>query len=113
MPHNSACFKVKFDVAFSLVEKLLGTKVVIRDRCRAVMLSSIKRVEGCCSPEVAEARAILHGIKLASEVGILPPIVESDSSIVINLILSRSSIRAKICFILDDIFGSSAFFWFY
>ncbi|KAL5798483.1 hypothetical protein ACOSQ2_003303 [Xanthoceras sorbifolium] len=54
------------------------------------MLSSIKRVEGCCSPEVAEARAILHGIKLASEVGILPPIVESDSSIMIFLDLQHS-----------------------
>ncbi|KAL5831035.1 hypothetical protein ACOSQ4_016389 [Xanthoceras sorbifolium] len=67
------------------------------------MLSSLKILEESFSHTVVETWALLYGMQLASEAGLLPIFVEFDSSSVINLLLSRSSVRAKIGLVLDDI----------
>ncbi|KAL5763949.1 hypothetical protein ACOSQ2_016543 [Xanthoceras sorbifolium] len=88
-----------------LVSKLIMMQLylLIRDSCGAIMLSSLKSLEESFSHAVAEAWALLYRMQLASEAGLLPTVVESDSSSVINLFLSRSSIRAEIGLVFDDI----------
>ncbi|KAL5746073.1 hypothetical protein ACOSP7_027219 [Xanthoceras sorbifolium] len=60
------------------------------------MLSAVKIIEACYTSVIAEAVAIQFGMKLATEFGLLPAIVESDSLSVTNLILDDRPIRSEI-----------------
>ncbi|KAL5839914.1 hypothetical protein ACOSQ4_012522 [Xanthoceras sorbifolium] len=83
---------------------MVGLGVVISDSKGLVMLSSSRNLDACYSPNIAEAKAILFGMQLAIDSGLLPAVVESDSSSVISLINAKNSIFADISSILADIF---------
>ncbi|KAL5774840.1 hypothetical protein ACOSP7_012397 [Xanthoceras sorbifolium] len=83
---------------------MVGLGVVIRDSKGLVMLSSSRNLDACYSPNIAEAKAILFGMQLAIDSGLLPAVVESDSSSVISLINAKNSIFTDIGSILADIF---------
>ena len=55
--------------------------------------------------EFAEASAILEGIKLAEELGLIPLVVESDSLNVTRLMSKKISINLKIDWVISEISG--------
>ncbi|KAL5844259.1 hypothetical protein ACOSQ4_010217 [Xanthoceras sorbifolium] len=75
-PPEVAVYKINTDVAISVADNCVGLDVVIRSCCGAAMLSTLKRLPSSFSPAVVEARAILYGMQLASNSGLLPLVVE-------------------------------------
>ncbi|KAL5843820.1 hypothetical protein ACOSQ4_009778 [Xanthoceras sorbifolium] len=73
------------------------------DNFRAVLLSIAKSVVAGLDPCIAEAKAIVIGMQLAVEAGLLPTMVESDSLSVINLISFGVQICSDIGLIIEDI----------
>ncbi|KAL5812731.1 hypothetical protein ACOSQ3_027681 [Xanthoceras sorbifolium] len=76
------------------------------------MLSAVKIIEACYTSVIAEAVAIQFGMKLATEFGLLPAIIESDSLSVTNLILDDRPIRSEIGFVIKDILDLKVMFGF-
>ncbi|KAH7569150.1 hypothetical protein JRO89_XS06G0113900 [Xanthoceras sorbifolium] len=75
-PPDQDLFEINSDAALSVSEKMVGLGVVIRDSKGLVMLSSSRNLDACYSPNIAEAKAILFGMQLAIDSGLLPAVVE-------------------------------------
>ncbi|KAL5768514.1 hypothetical protein ACOSP7_015060 [Xanthoceras sorbifolium] len=81
----------------------LALGVVIRNGSGEVMLSASRTIDAGLEPSLAKAMAMLIGMKLAVEAGLLPTVVESDSLSIVNLIFAGLSIRSEIGLINNDI----------
>ncbi|KAI9180595.1 hypothetical protein LWI28_006320 [Acer negundo] len=57
----------------------------------------------CFSPQIAEATAILRGIRFAVDSGFLPAVVESDVKSVVDIINSGMAPLADIGLVIQDI----------
>ncbi|KAL5766302.1 hypothetical protein ACOSP7_016919 [Xanthoceras sorbifolium] len=101
--NEASFFKINYDAALNPTETVLRPEIVITDSSGAVMLSGVKRVKASFSSDITLAQAIHHGMVLPAESSLLPALVESDSFLVINLILLRAPIRSEIGLIIDGI----------
>ncbi|KAL5796525.1 hypothetical protein ACOSQ2_001345 [Xanthoceras sorbifolium] len=61
------------------------------------------------SVDVAEAMALLHGLRFATDIGVGPIGIESDSSSIVSAINSRSLPRLDVGLVLVDIYHSFSF----
>ncbi|KAK1587419.1 hypothetical protein Q3G72_012617 [Acer saccharum] len=76
------------------------------------MASLCEQIEVCYQPQIVEALAILRGLKLAMEIGLVPTVLESDAQAVINAIGSQVVPSSEVGVIIHDIlsvFGRSSF----
>ncbi|KAL5745280.1 hypothetical protein ACOSP7_026426 [Xanthoceras sorbifolium] len=67
------------------------------------MASCVKGFDSLYSPPIAEALAILCGINLVIETGLLPVCVESDAEFVVNLISSKAALISEIGVVIEEI----------
>ncbi|KAL5753552.1 hypothetical protein ACOSP7_021772 [Xanthoceras sorbifolium] len=93
----AAFFKLNVDASCDVLSSCSGLGVVVRNATKIVVFAAAIPLKFCADVEVAEAKAILAGIQLAAERGLLPLLVETDSLNVSRLcngdLLSRSDIE--------------------
>ena len=75
------------------------------------MASSVQQLEASFTPQVAEVVAILRGIEFATDLGLVPIVVESDALGVVNTINSYSPNKAEIGIVIDDIVSITFIGW--
>ncbi|KAL5778514.1 hypothetical protein ACOSQ2_009251 [Xanthoceras sorbifolium] len=100
-PHSrvppAAVFKLNVDASCDVLSGCSGLGVVVRNVSGIVVFAAAVPLKFCGDVEVAKARAILAGIQLAAERGLLPLLVETDSLNVFRLcngdLLSRSDVE--------------------
>ncbi|XWS29611.1 hypothetical protein CRYUN_Cryun24cG0044000 [Craigia yunnanensis] len=85
-PPPSNVLKLNANASFDQTTRIAGLGVVIRDEQRSVVLSASAKMSSISNSLYAEVLAILFGIKLMLERGLLFVIVESDSLVTINLV---------------------------
>ncbi|KAL5808876.1 hypothetical protein ACOSQ3_029567 [Xanthoceras sorbifolium] len=78
---------------------------MIRNECGLIMAAGSMRVHGFFCPQVAEALAIFHGLRFASEVGLFPLHVESDCLKVIKLLQDGLVPCCDLGLVIFDIFS--------
>ncbi|KAL5794121.1 hypothetical protein ACOSP7_002715 [Xanthoceras sorbifolium] len=101
-PPNSDCYKINTDASIDDHKNRTGLGV-IRDSRGLAMASCVKGFDSLYSPPIAEALAILRGITLAVETGLLPVCVESDAEFVVNLITSKATPISEIGVVIEEI----------
>ncbi|KAL5845242.1 hypothetical protein ACOSQ4_011200 [Xanthoceras sorbifolium] len=79
--------------------------MVIHDCQGLVMASCALRYQAVFSVEMAEAIALLRGLKLTAEIGLHPIILESDSVTVVQLIRSKSHVLSELGLVMHEIFN--------
>ncbi|KAK2646103.1 hypothetical protein Ddye_021298 [Dipteronia dyeriana] len=77
--------------------------MVIRDSGGRVKACLCGSVGGFYEPQIAEAKAILHGFPLALETGLYPAILESDALSVVNLIKAKEILSLDVGVVIHDI----------
>ncbi|KAL5817062.1 hypothetical protein ACOSQ3_025440 [Xanthoceras sorbifolium] len=102
-PPNSNCYKFNTDASIDDHKNCTGLGVIIRDSRGLVMASCVKGFDSLYSPPIAEALAILRGITLAVETGLLLVCVESDTKFVVNLITSKAAPISEIGVVIEEI----------
>ncbi|KAH7565738.1 hypothetical protein JRO89_XS08G0009300 [Xanthoceras sorbifolium] len=75
----AAFFKLNVDASCDVLSGCSGLGVVVRNATEIVVFAAAVPLKFCADVEVAEAKAILAGIQLAAERGLLPLLVETDS----------------------------------
>ncbi|KAL5799358.1 hypothetical protein ACOSQ3_032410 [Xanthoceras sorbifolium] len=93
------CFKLNADAATDYTK--LGS-IICNDQGLIMAVSSQKVAAGV-SVDNAEALAILSRIQLAVDVGISPILVESDSKVVVDLIIGIGASRTSLGLIVERI----------
>ncbi|KAK3194307.1 hypothetical protein Dsin_025617 [Dipteronia sinensis] len=106
-------YKINTDAAINECYKVIGVGVIIRNYRGEVYASFTQRILACFSPPVAEATAILRGLRFAIDSGLLPVVLESDAKWVVDLINSDDSNNADIAHSLSKMAVKSVenFFW--
>ncbi|KAK2642149.1 hypothetical protein Ddye_023912 [Dipteronia dyeriana] len=79
-------YKVNTDAAIKGGQSRVGVGIVVRNHSGLMMGSSSQNIVAFFSPQVAEAMAILRGIRFAVDSGLLPAVVESDAKAVVELV---------------------------
>ncbi|KAL5827457.1 hypothetical protein ACOSQ4_019254 [Xanthoceras sorbifolium] len=105
-PPPLGIYKINSDAAINSVDFCIGLGFVVRDAEGFVLAAGAQPLQFCVSPLVAEAMAILRGIQFASEMGISPIMVESDSLSVINIITSHAFPLSDVGVVISDIYRS-------
>ncbi|KAK2634880.1 hypothetical protein Ddye_029672 [Dipteronia dyeriana] len=96
-------FKANTDASVCVAAKKIGIVIIVRDHEGEVLGSSTQKMEACFSPQVAEATAILHGIRFVIESGLLLVIVESDAKKVMDHSRLGNKTSADVGTIINDI----------
>ncbi|KAI9196495.1 hypothetical protein LWI28_024414 [Acer negundo] len=99
----SGFLKINTDTAIREANNPVGVGTIIRDSDAKVLVVVAKRMEACYDPLMAEAAAILFGIRVVVERGLLPVVLESDAKGVVNMINLGSGFCYDIGAILSDI----------
>ncbi|KAK2635003.1 hypothetical protein Ddye_029795 [Dipteronia dyeriana] len=99
-PASMGLFKINSDVAL----RVSGIEVVIRDWKGRVRVSFCYNLAANLQPQVTEALAILKGIRLASSMGLVPAIVESEALTMVDAIRSQVAPCIDVGVIIHDIF---------
>ncbi|KAL5767136.1 hypothetical protein ACOSP7_013710 [Xanthoceras sorbifolium] len=92
----AAVFKLNVDASCDMLSGCLSLGMVVRNATGIAVFVAVVPLKFRADVEVAEARAILAGIQLAGQRGLLPLLVETDSLNVSRLyngdLLSRSDV---------------------
>ncbi|KAK2656769.1 hypothetical protein Ddye_009821 [Dipteronia dyeriana] len=96
-------FKINTDAALSFSDKIPGVGVVIQDSGGLVMACLCGNARGFYEPQIAEAKAILRGFRLALETGLYTAILESDALSVVNLIKAKEIPSSDVSVVIHDI----------
>ncbi|KAK9211292.1 hypothetical protein WN943_000666 [Citrus x changshan-huyou] len=96
-------FRLNSDAATNEVDGLAGLGVVVRNSKGEFMDASSFRISFFGDINFAEASAILEGIKLVEELGLIPLVVESDSLNVIRLMSKRISSNLEIDWVITEV----------
>lgn len=75
---------------------------IIRDH-RGEMIKAFAKFYGQCTNNVAEAYAILKGIKICSRLSLFNVVVESDFLLIINMISKQKKTSWKVAHIIEQI----------
>ncbi|KAL5784983.1 hypothetical protein ACOSQ2_007375 [Xanthoceras sorbifolium] len=105
----AAVFKLNVDASCDVLFGCSGLGVAMRNATGIVVFAAAVPLKFCTDVEVAEARAILAGIQLAAERGLLPLLVETDSLNISRLcngdLLSKSDVE-NIIFDIQSLMSS-------
>ncbi|KAL5738403.1 hypothetical protein ACOSP7_031164 [Xanthoceras sorbifolium] len=105
----AAVFKLNVNASCDVLSGCSGLRVVVRNATGIAVFAAAVPLKFYANVEVAEARAILTGIQLAAERGLLPLLVETDSLNVSCLcnedLLSRSDVE-NIIFDIQSLMSS-------
>ncbi|KAI9162366.1 hypothetical protein LWI28_026595 [Acer negundo] len=96
----ASTFKINYDIAIFEDQQLVGVGILIRDSFGHVCTSSTRRITACFSQAVVEATAVLVGMKVVVDAGLLPTILESDAKGVVDLINSNKESCSVIGYII-------------
>ncbi|TXG65248.1 hypothetical protein EZV62_006523 [Acer yangbiense] len=96
--------------ALSSQSKSAGFGVVLRDSGGRVLAALCRNVRACYQPQVAEALAILEGLKFDVAGNYSKVIVESDALVVVQAIINKVASSSDVGVVLNDIFLLSAHF---
>lgn len=94
-PPDPPRYKLNTDAALDKEGGVTGLGCIIRNHQGAVMAAVTSKKPYFGDVEIAEALAILEGLKLAAEVALSPHLIESDSKNVVNFILKGISSRDR------------------
>ncbi|KAK0608384.1 hypothetical protein LWI29_029944 [Acer saccharum] len=100
---TAGCVKINSDATLSDAKGVSGVGVVIRDWKGEVLASCCQRFEVCFQPFIAEAVAILTGIRLALQLGLFPALLESDALAVVELISAKVVPASDVGIVINDI----------
>ncbi|KAL5844996.1 hypothetical protein ACOSQ4_010954 [Xanthoceras sorbifolium] len=78
--------------------------MVIRNDAGQVMAATSLRLTANFSPLVAEAAAVLHGLRLAKDIGVASLLIESDAKGVIHAINLGLAPCSDVGLVISDIF---------
>ncbi|KAL5802996.1 hypothetical protein ACOSQ4_031301 [Xanthoceras sorbifolium] len=108
-PPNAGMFKINTDAGVDVSKGHIGIGVVIRDHRGFVVALCAQGLDSLFSPSIAEALAILRGVKLAIDNGLSLFCLESDADVVVKMITSKfvplSEIRVVVVEILHLLRG--------
>ncbi|KAK2653647.1 hypothetical protein Ddye_013503 [Dipteronia dyeriana] len=96
-------YKFNTDASIKASDSCEGVCIIIRDHCGVVKTSSDQRIEACYSLQITKTVAILRGIELVRDLGLVPTVVESDALGVVKLINMRASVTSDVGPVLNDI----------
>ncbi|KAK2637294.1 hypothetical protein Ddye_032086 [Dipteronia dyeriana] len=96
-------FKINTDATLNSSDKILGIGMVIQDSGWRIMACLCGTAGGFYEPQIAEAKAILRGFRLALENGLYPVILESDALLVVNLIKAKEIPSSDVGVVIHDI----------
>ncbi|KAK0579421.1 hypothetical protein LWI29_026174 [Acer saccharum] len=102
-PPLAGYWKINTDAASCYRNRIIGLGIVVRDVFGTVKLACARKLEAMFSPLVAEALAVLDGIHLAVDAGLVPFQIDTDSLIVVNLVNKGDSSSADVGHIIADI----------
>ncbi|KAK2648902.1 hypothetical protein Ddye_016391 [Dipteronia dyeriana] len=69
-------FKVNTDAAIMTTNQVVGVGIVVRDSNGQLVGTSAQNNEACFSPSIAEAVAILRGLRFVVDAGLFPAVLE-------------------------------------
>lgn len=95
-PPDQGVYKINTDAALDERGFQSGIGVIIRDYQGHVMASLCQNFKACYKPQIVEAMAVLKGIWLAANTGLLPASLDSDALSVVNLVNSKEVPAADI-----------------
>ncbi|KAK3206178.1 hypothetical protein Dsin_020224 [Dipteronia sinensis] len=96
-------FNVNTDAAITGSSNRIGLGIMVQNHDGLVMVSSIQSIMACFSPQVAEATALLHGIRFVIDASLLPALVESDAKSVVDLVKAGLAPQSDIGTIISEI----------
>ncbi|KAL5760363.1 hypothetical protein ACOSQ2_019201 [Xanthoceras sorbifolium] len=99
----SAGFKVNIDAAVDLKFEKHSVAAVIRNSRWEIVAAAAECFDGLVEVEVAEAKAVLLGLHLATEDDFSEVEVESDALNIIKLISSEISSKCEVESLIHDI----------
>ncbi|KAI9156288.1 hypothetical protein LWI28_003813 [Acer negundo] len=102
-PPAPGLYLINTDAALDMVGWLVGFGIVIQNFEGLVMACSSQKLEASYSPQVAEAVALLCGLRLACDTGLYPCQADSDASVVVNWINNGSILVSEIGSVINDI----------
>ncbi|KAK3211934.1 hypothetical protein Dsin_016640 [Dipteronia sinensis] len=102
-PPDSGLFRLNTNAAIDGTMNRVGTGAIIRNSDGMVMPSCVQVLSVSYSPLMAEALAILWGIRFVRDSGRWPCQIESDSQVVVSLVNSVKVPVADIGLIISDI----------
>jgi hypothetical protein len=108
--HDVGVFKINTDTTLREADLSVGADSIIHDDGGHVWVSSAQKFVFGFSPLMAKALAILRGLHLAVDYGLLPTVLESDAKSVVDLINSDSCSFTDIGVIVSDIVALSCRF---
>lgn len=95
-PPSAGRVKINIDASFILAQNKAYSGIIIRNNHGEVMVVCCKLTWLVSSIFLVEARALVHGLKLAADLGFQHLIVESDSHTIINKINSIQNGQSEI-----------------
>ncbi|KAL5809464.1 hypothetical protein ACOSQ3_030155 [Xanthoceras sorbifolium] len=96
-------FKLNVDAAVVKGNDCFGMGIVIRDDSGMPVLAASVFELGCVSAEIAEAKAILEGFRMAAERNMFPLEIESDALNVVRLCRQEDFTRSDLDNVIQDI----------
>ncbi|KAL5738032.1 hypothetical protein ACOSP7_030793 [Xanthoceras sorbifolium] len=90
-PHAAGVYKLNTDATLNSHLKIIGVKAVVLNCDGLVMVATSQHILGIQLMESAEALAILNGITLDVNYGLLSVCIESNASFVVELIKNRDN----------------------
>ncbi|KAL5752746.1 hypothetical protein ACOSQ2_023253 [Xanthoceras sorbifolium] len=103
LPPQLGHFKLNVDASLLAVGEGFGVSAVIRDDFGVLVAVQGLYFSGQVLVEVAEARAVLEGLKLAAGLAVFPLVVESDALSVVNLCAGLSLSRGDVDNLIFDV----------
>ena len=82
-----------------------GIGVLVRNSAGDVMAASTFQVRFLGDVEFVEAITVQKGIQFATDIGLVPAIIESDSLNVVNLIGNKITNKCEVGWLISDIQG--------
>ncbi|KAJ4717081.1 Ribonuclease H-like domain containing protein [Melia azedarach] len=95
--------KLNVDAAINIQKSKAGLGYIIKNSSWAVMTAMYTKKACLRSVELAEALAILEGLRMAKDSGLYLNIIESDSIKKVNHILKKTNCRGELECILAEI----------
>ncbi|KAK2635434.1 hypothetical protein Ddye_030226 [Dipteronia dyeriana] len=102
-PLDNGFFKINTDASIDASRGRVGIGAIIRDHEGMVLASCAQVIQLNYSPVLAEAIAILKGLRFAVESGIWPCMIESDAQVVVSMINSDLLPLDEIGLVINDI----------
>ncbi|KAJ4705714.1 Ribonuclease H-like domain containing protein [Melia azedarach] len=96
-------YKLNVDAATRNQDRLAGIRAIVRSSNGDIMTAAISKKPFWGDVELVKAKAMRFDIKVATESGLYPLIVESDAQNVVNLVKGNLESKGDICWVISEI----------